>query len=282
MDIGCRIAERRKELGITQESLAEKLSISPQAVSNWENGWNMPDLVNIHPLAEALKMSVSQLIGKSRSDYEWELRDQLYSEVHMFTRIKTIAEIMDLKETYKALYYMRDCHSGQLRKELKFSDAKVPYIVHPLMMVCHAQSMGITDDKFLAVVLLHDVCEDCGKTPEELPFSDEVKHSVALLTKVYDKTISKQENTKKYYAALSEDRIASVVKVIDRCNNVSTMAGCFKDEKLAEYIDETEKYVFPLLSRIKQTWPEYNNVVFLVKYHMLSVLESLKVMLAEK
>ena len=32
MDIGCRIAERRKELGITQESLAEKLSISPQAV----------------------------------------------------------------------------------------------------------------------------------------------------------------------------------------------------------------------------------------------------------
>ena len=74
----------------------------------------------------------------------------------------------------------------------------------------------------------------------------------------------------------------SSIKVIDRCNNVSTMAGCFKDEKLAEYIDETEKYVFPLLSRIKQTWPEYNNVVFLVKYHMLSVLESLKVMLAEK
>ena len=70
--------------------------------------------------------------------------------------------------------------------------------------------------------------------------------------------------------------------MIDRCNNVSTMAQTFNDKKLAEYIDETETYVFPVLSKIKRTWPEYNNAVFLVKYQMLSVLESLKVMLSEK
>ena len=70
--------------------------------------------------------------------------------------------------------------------------------------------------------------------------------------------------------------------MIDRCNNVSTMAQSFSDKKLIEYIEETETYVFPVLTTIKKNWPEYNNVVFLVKYQMLSVLESLKVMLMEK
>ena len=40
MNIGKKIAERRKELGLTQEALADKLSLSLQAVSRWENRGN--------------------------------------------------------------------------------------------------------------------------------------------------------------------------------------------------------------------------------------------------
>ena len=282
MNIGKRIAERRKELGMTQDALAEKLSLSPQAVSRWENGWNLPDLENIGLIADALKVSPSALIGEDRNSYEWELREQLYSEEHMFTRLKTISELSGLKETYKALYYIREQHSGQFRKKLKYSDAKIPYIVHPLMMACHAHSMRLGDDKLLAVILLHDVCEDCGIAPDELPFSEEVREAVALLTKEFDRNVSKEENETRYYDAIKRNRLAAMAKVIDRCNNVSTMAGSFNDKKLAGYIDETETYVFPVLSAIKQTWPEYNNAVFLIKYQMLSVLETLKVMLSEK
>ena len=282
MNIGSRIAKRRKELGLTQEALAEMLSLSPQAVSRWENGWNLPDMDNIGRIAKALKISPSSLIGEDRGSYEFELREQMYSEEHMFTRLKTIAEISDLNETYRALYYMREMHEGQYRKKLKFSDAKIPYIVHPLMMACHALSMGLSDDELLSVILLHDVCEDCGVAVEDLPFSDNVREAVALLTKDYDPNLSKEENTVNYYGGIKENRLASVAKVIDRCNNVSTMAQSFDDRKLAAYIDETETYVFPLLSNIKKTWPEYNNAVFLIKYQMLSVLESLKVMMREK
>ena len=77
------------------------------------------------------------------------------------------------------------------------------------------------------------------------------------------------------------NRLAAMAKVIDRCNNVATMAGRFTDQKVADYIDETEKYVFPVLSAIKRTWPEYNKAAFLIKYQMLSILESLKIMLSE-
>ena len=213
---------------------------------------------------------------------EWEFREQMFSEEHMFTRLKTVAEIENLPQTYKALYYIREKHKGQFRKKLKYSDAKIPYIVHPLMMACHAYSMGIKEDEALAVILLHDVCEDCGVAAEELPFCDTVKSAVDLLTKKEEPGISKETFTRQYYEGISKNRIASIAKVIDRCNNVSTMAMSFSDKRLHEYIEETETYVIPLLATIKQTQYDYNNPVFIIKYHMLSVLESLKVMLMEK
>jgi GTP pyrophosphokinase len=158
-------------------------------------------------------------------------------------------------------------------------DAHVPYIIHPLMMACHAQSMGLSDDTLLSVILLHDVCEDCGVEPADLPFSEPVRRSVELLTKKEDPSLSKEERNKVYYSGIAADPVASMAKIIDRCNNVSTMAQAFSDEKLNEYIEETETYVLPLLKTVKQNYLEYNNAVFLIKYHMLSVLESLKNMM---
>ncbi len=282
MNIGKRILTRRKELGITQDMLAEKLSVSPQAISRWENGWNLPDMDNINRLAEILSMSVANLIGEDRMSYEWEIRDQLFAEEHMFTRLKTIAELKSLTETYKALYYIREKHAGQFRKKLKHSDTRIPYINHPLMMACHAQSMDLTDDVLLSVILLHDVCEDCGITAEELPFSEPVREAVGLLTKKDIPGLSKEERDSCYYQGIATNPIASIVKVIDRCNNVSTMAQAFNDENLSKYIEETETYVIPLLKLIKENHLEYNNAVFLIKYQMLSVLESLKNILIEK
>ena len=42
-EIGAKIAALRKKQGITQEALAEQVGVSAQAVSKWENGWNLPD-----------------------------------------------------------------------------------------------------------------------------------------------------------------------------------------------------------------------------------------------
>ena len=69
MNIGNRIAQRRKELNMTQEMLAGKLSVSPQAVSRWENGWNLPDIENIPLIAKALGVSPQSLIGEDHLSY---------------------------------------------------------------------------------------------------------------------------------------------------------------------------------------------------------------------
>ncbi|MCQ2508026.1 MAG: hypothetical protein MJ097_04480 [Dorea sp.] len=83
----------------------------------------------------------------------------------------------------------------------------------------------------------------------------------------------------RYYERMKDNKIAAMVKLLDRCNNISHMATGFTRERMADYIDETEELVMPLLTHVKHNYPEYYNAVFLIKYQMASVMESLKRML---
>lgn len=66
--LGQRIAEARKARGLTQEALATELSVSPQAVSKWENDLTCPDISLLPKLAELLGLSVDELLsGKSKA-----------------------------------------------------------------------------------------------------------------------------------------------------------------------------------------------------------------------
>ena len=148
------------------------------------------------------------------------------------------------------------------------------------MMACHAHALHIRDDRALAAVLLHDVCEDCGVLPEELPFSSRVRELVDLLTFRIPEGMTKREATEEYYRRIRGDSTAVLIKALDRCNNVSTMAHAFSVEKMVEYIEETETYVLPMLKTVKSVSSEYDDSAFVLKYHMVSVLESLKNVLA--
>lgn len=54
---------KRKELGITQEELANKLFITEKAISRWETGRGTPDISLLIPLAKELKIDVSELLN---------------------------------------------------------------------------------------------------------------------------------------------------------------------------------------------------------------------------
>lgn len=66
--IGTQIARLRKEQEITQTALAEYLSVSPQAVSRWENGVSIPDICLLPQIAAFFGVSIDDLFGVS--DYE--------------------------------------------------------------------------------------------------------------------------------------------------------------------------------------------------------------------
>lgn len=68
------LAERRKEEGYTQKSLAEKLFVSDKAVSKWERGLSLPDVSLLIPLSELLKVSVVELLEGRRMNGDSEMR----------------------------------------------------------------------------------------------------------------------------------------------------------------------------------------------------------------
>ena len=61
--IGRRIAQLRKEQGMTQEELAPKLDVSSQAVSKWENDQSCPDISLLPKLAKLLGVTVDVLLS---------------------------------------------------------------------------------------------------------------------------------------------------------------------------------------------------------------------------
>ncbi len=61
--VGKFIATKRKELGLTQQQLAEKLDISFQAVSKWENGTAYPNIELLYDLAVALNLTVDEILS---------------------------------------------------------------------------------------------------------------------------------------------------------------------------------------------------------------------------
>lgn len=201
-----------------------------------------------------------------------------FNDEKMYTFIKGYAKGLEMHETQKALGFARKLHKEQHRKSGE------PYITHPLTMACHALAMGIKNDALIATLLLHDVVEDCGVSVNDLPCNETVKNAVLLLTYVKPKKylerdgegISIVEVKKKYYEGISTNEIAIMAKLFDRCHNVSTMAGTFTKEKLLEYIDETEIFVLPLVRIVKDNFVDYSDAAFVLKYHIVSILQAIK------
>lgn len=78
--IGRFIAEMRKAKGMTQSSLAEKLSISDKTVSKWECGNGFPEVSLIMPLCEKLQITANELLSAMRlssADYQKKAEDNL-------------------------------------------------------------------------------------------------------------------------------------------------------------------------------------------------------------
>ena len=61
--MGSFLQTERKRIGMTQAELAEKLGVSPQAVSNWERGETIPDVSLLLSLADTLHCSVDAILS---------------------------------------------------------------------------------------------------------------------------------------------------------------------------------------------------------------------------
>lgn len=67
---GLFISALRKQNGLTQKELAEKICVTDKAVSRWETGKGFPDVSNIKSLAEVLNVSITEIVNGERTTPE--------------------------------------------------------------------------------------------------------------------------------------------------------------------------------------------------------------------
>lgn len=76
LSLGKKISELRKEKRITQEELADKLGVSPQAVSKWENDLSCPDIMSLPDIADIFGITIDELFGKTKQKLTLQPSDQ--------------------------------------------------------------------------------------------------------------------------------------------------------------------------------------------------------------
>jgi len=65
--LGRNIAERRKAVGLTQAELAEKIGADTVTISRFERGSNLPSLIRLEQIANALGLPLAELLSQSTS-----------------------------------------------------------------------------------------------------------------------------------------------------------------------------------------------------------------------
>lgn len=152
--IGTFIAKKRKEKNLTQEQLAEKLSVSNKTVSKWETGKCMPDYSVIEQLCRELGITLAELMNAE----EDEKSIHTYDNEHV---IKMLEEMQVLMSTKKLLIGCVLIAMGiaLLALSFAFGGTEIQDFISGLML-------GISIPEMLAGVILavRGACELSEKT----------------------------------------------------------------------------------------------------------------------
>lgn len=90
MNIGNNIKQLRQQKNLTQEQVAEKLGVSYQAVSKWENKANTPDITLLPEIANLFGVSIDALFLDDIADY---------SDIHSFMKDDDVIRVVQMRGT---------------------------------------------------------------------------------------------------------------------------------------------------------------------------------------
>ena len=76
MEIEKKLKDARANAGLTQEQVAEKITVSRQTISNWENGKSLPDIISILNLSDLYQISIDDLLKGDKKMKEKLKKDE--------------------------------------------------------------------------------------------------------------------------------------------------------------------------------------------------------------
>lgn len=153
IELGKVMKELRLKNGITQEKLAEQLSVTPQAVSRWESGAGYPDFETIPLLAAMLHTSTDVLFGLDKKDEELKkYKSDLMQRIAQLDWRKMLGEVRTAYEIYpgdEELLFLLGAVlcSTVVRHRNEFSDDERIQFYHEADILLNRILETSTDDK---------------------------------------------------------------------------------------------------------------------------------------
>lgn len=136
---GAFLVQLRKEKGLTQKELAERLYVSDKAVSKWERGLSLPDISLLQPLAEFLGVTVTELLSGRRIPEDQPLTVAEVEPLvtgHLAMTAQEQAEQKEHRRQWSMWYLLAlACMAVELfwARERVMSQEAVFYLLAPLM-----------------------------------------------------------------------------------------------------------------------------------------------------
>ena len=85
MELGNHIKHYRNEKGLSQEELAERVYVTRQTISNWENNKNYPDINSIVLLSEVFEISIDNLIKGDLEEMKKEINSEEVKKLNFYS-----------------------------------------------------------------------------------------------------------------------------------------------------------------------------------------------------
>jgi (p)ppGpp synthase/HD superfamily hydrolase len=173
--------------------------------------------------------------------------------------------------TLKALDIMLQFHTG-LRKDGETHEA-----YHQLNIFSMLRALAPQLEQpatVLAVALLHDTYEDYPDSHEVL--MREVPELMPYLVRVSKVRDGQKISYDQYFGGMTQCPVTSVVKLVDRIHNLSTMAGVFSEEKEAQYVQDVYDYFYPMIKRARRLHPQQESAYELLKSTLSLLVHSIE------
>ncbi len=244
--LGENIKRLRHEKGITQETLADFLSVSFQSVSRWERGESYPDITLLPLLSKFFGVSVDELLGINEAQDECELK-KLLEEHDNLTDEKLIwKSISSLKEKYPNDFRVQLRWMGYLTfyddwDNLEQNTPKIISVYQNIQDNCTNDSVRICAKRYYIYLMSNLACkkdakvtfEDYEPVISEMPFMRDGRENYCYLYRLHNHP----DADEKIMEAIEEQIFLSYDTVYDYC-----LTNKFSRDYQIEFHEKTKEF----------------------------------------
>ncbi len=212
---GKRLAAVRKEKGLSQEQLASRLGVTPQAVSKWERGNGYPDIEMLYYLCDILECSSDYLI--SRMEYRVKITEDNDKEKESKLLDQVLAEplVLEAGEGYLSLLEEAFMENFSAIHRLREAMAETYGILLPVLRIRDNSKLNEMEYRILAYdEVIYSFQQDNSK---DITFEDICRQIEASVTEHFDCIFNRQmlqlllDNVESKYPAVIKDVIPDKV-----------------------------------------------------------------------